>query len=135
MTSKILIAGLVAIAFVAGSIMTSTAVFADDDDKKKNGNKALIKALKSIADAINGIDPNVTVDTPVTVEIPTDSIQVDVVGLEGPQGDKGPTGDPGSLGVSIKHVTLLDDTDGNSKGWDPNGNVNFFNIVDDDIGA
>ena len=60
MTNKTIIAGLVALAFVTGSIMTSTVVFADDDDRdhKKNPFKGIIKALNKISTAIEGQDSN-----------------------------------------------------------------------------
>jgi len=75
MTSKTIMIGLVALAFVAGSIMTNSAVFAEKDDK---GNKGIIEALDAIANAISGIDPNVQVDVPPA--------EVQIVGVEGPAG-------------------------------------------------
>jgi len=93
MTKTIMILAITA-AFVAGSIATGTLAFAggDDDDN------LIIDALNNIAAAISGIEPNVTVDTPITVEVPADSIQVDVVGLQGPDGEQGPDGDKGETG-------------------------------------
>ena len=69
MTSKTIMIGLVAIAFVAGSVLTSAAVFADEDDDDGN---LIVDALNSIATAISGIDPNVTVN-PTPVEVTVDN--------------------------------------------------------------
>jgi len=82
--------GLVAIAFVAGSIMTGTMASAQ---KGGVGDNLIVDALNSIATAITGIDPNVTVDpTPVTVNVDPTPITINA-----PQGEKGDKGDPGTL--------------------------------------
>ena len=89
MTSKIIIAGLVAVAFVAGSIMTEAAVFADkdNDNPKKVKDAGIIAALTAIADAITGIEPDVTVEPTVNVDVPPAEVQI--IGIEGPQGPPG----------------------------------------------
>jgi len=85
MTSKTIIIGLVAIAFVAGSIMTGTIAEAKKEDK---GDNLIVDALNNIATAISGINPNVTVDpTPITINAP-----------QGEKGDKGETGADGAKG-------------------------------------
>ncbi len=81
MTRKILIAGLVVLAFVAGSIMTDSAVFAE-----KKGDEGIIAALTAIVDAITGIEPNVTVNvdpTPVEVNINSEATKNVVSFLSG----------------------------------------------------
>ena len=68
MINKTIIVGLVAIAFVVGSIMTGTMVDAAGDGK---GN-SIVDALNNIATAIKGINPTVNVSpTPINVS-PTD---------------------------------------------------------------
>ena len=116
MTQKTIMIGLVAVAFVAGSIMTGTMASAQQGGV---GDNLIIDALNSIATAITGI-PDPTVDVDVTV--PEDAIQVDVVGVEGPTGDKGSTGDQGPVGEqgpagpvgSIKTYTLNTSGQGNA---------------------
>jgi len=62
--NKTIIVGLVAIAFVVGSIMTGTMVDAAGDGK---GN-SIVDALNNIATAIKGINPTVNVSpTPINV--------------------------------------------------------------------
>ena len=64
MINKTIIVGLVAIAFVVGSIMTGTMVDAAGDGK---GN-SIVDALNNIATAIKGINPTVNVSpTPINV--------------------------------------------------------------------
>lgn len=79
---------LVIVAFVAGTMVTGTVAFAAEDDKKGN---PIVNALNNIANAINGIDPNVQVNP--TVNVPP--AQVQVVGVEGPPGPAGPQGEQG----------------------------------------
>ncbi len=132
--------GLVAIAFVAGSITTGTMAFAAPGGQ---GNDAIVQALQNIANAISRINP--TVNNQVTV--PEDSITVQVEGLKGETGDKGPTGDQGppgeqgppgdpgsavipagSLGVD-KLATLLPTVTGSVTLTQPEFNVAGFNQI------
>lgn len=82
---------LVAVAFVAGSLVTGSVAFADDD---KKGNP-IVNALNNIANAINGIEPSVEVNP--TVNVPPAEVQV--VGVEGPSGPPGPQGPQGEVGA------------------------------------
>jgi len=100
MISKTIIAGLVAIAFVAGSIMTEAAVFAEKEPKPDK-NAGIIAALTAIADAITGIEPDVTVEpTPITINAP-----------QGEKGDKGETGSTGATGSVGTFPTIYDVTE------------------------
>ena len=54
------------------------------------GNVAIVQALNDLIDAVLGIDH--------TVNVPEDAIQVNVVGLAGPQGGVGPDGPQGLQG-------------------------------------
>ena len=113
MTNKAIIAGLVAIAFVAGSIMTSSAIFAEKDDGKKGD--PIVNALNNIATTISGIHPTVNVNptpvavsvdpTPVTVNVDPTPITINAPqgekGIQGVKGDKGDKGDTGSQGPGL----------------------------------
>jgi len=90
--TKTITIGLVAIAFVAGSILTGTMAYAGDDDD--DGGNAIVDALNQIAIAIQGIDPTVNVDpTPVNVNVDPTPVTINA-----PQGDKGDQGDTGPAG-------------------------------------
>ena len=102
MTSKTIMIGLVAIAFVAGSIMTGTMASAQ---KGGVGDNLIVDALNSIATAISGIEPTVNVDpTPITVNAPQ--------GEQGIQGEQGTQGEQGPAGT-IKTYFVRETTDGN----------------------
>ena len=89
--TKTITIGLVAIAFVAGSILTGTMAYAGGGDD--NGGNAIVDALNQIAIAIQGIDPTVNVDpTPVNVNV--DPTPITVNAPQGPQGEQGPQGIP-----------------------------------------
>ena len=68
----------IAIAFVAGSIGTGTVSYAQQGGQ---GNSLIVDALNNIVSAISGIDPDVTVNVPPA--------EVQIVGIEGPQGPQG----------------------------------------------
>jgi hypothetical protein len=95
MINKTILVGLVAISFVAGSIMTGTMA---------EGAKAadpIVTALNSIAAAISGIQPNVNVNpTPVTINAPQ-GIQ-GITGVTGATGPQGITGEPGGDSEKLK---------------------------------
>jgi len=96
--TKTITIGLVAIAFVAGSILTGTMAYAGGDDD--DGGNAIVDALNQIAIAIQGIDPTVNVDpTPVNVNVDVPPAEVQVVGLEGPTGPQGLQGEQGIPGL------------------------------------
>jgi len=94
--------GLVALAFVAGSILTGTMASAE---KGGVGDNLIVDALNNIATAITGIEPNVTVDsTPVTVNV--DPTPITINAPQGEKGDKGDTGAKGDKGDTGDFSTL-----------------------------
>ena len=159
MTKTILILAIAA-AFVVGSITTTTMASAQGNAQ---GDNLIIDALNSITAAITGIpDPTVTVNVdPTPVDIVVNAPQGEQ-GIQGPEGPEGPQGDQGVgdnlSGCStnqimkwdgsqwvcavdkdttepgtIKHVKLLDDANGNTKGWAPGLPVLSYDIIDSDI--
>jgi len=118
MTSKIIIAGLVALAFVAGSIMTGT--MADAAKEKK-------------------VDP-------VAAAIDKLTAVMQGTATQGPQGEQGPAGSNGENGAdgakgeqgpSAGDLTFgrLTDTatSGHLVGWNPNGSAKFFSIAEPSV--
>jgi hypothetical protein len=138
MTSKTIMIGFVALAFVAGSIMTGTMASAE---KGGVGDNLIVDALNNIATAISGIEPDVTVDpTPVTVNVDPTPITINAPqGEKGEKGDKGDTGakgdtgDKGDQGVSGSNIVFGKLTPtatclSPSNGWCPNGVIQKFLI-------
>jgi len=79
MINKTILLGLVAISFVAGTIMTGTMTYG------AKGGDPIVDALNSITNAIKGINPTVNVNpTPITINAP-----------QGPPGGQGIQGNPG----------------------------------------
>lgn len=128
--------GLVAIAFVAGTIMTGTMAYAAQGGQ---GDNLIVDALNNIADAINGINPNVNVNpTPVEitnevvgpsdltadVTIPDGAVQLTVNAPQGPKGDKGDKGDSCTITGTV--VSCEDGTSNDVQG--PQGPAGAFPI-------
>jgi len=87
--TKVILILVIVVAFVAGTITTSSMNFAYADIG--NPFTAIVKALNNIVTAIQGINPTVNVSpTPITINA--------AAGPQGPKGDKGDTGDSGPTG-------------------------------------
>jgi len=139
MTNKTIMMGLVALAFVAGSITTGSMAYAAAGG---TGDNLIVDALNRIATAISGINPNVTVEpTAVNVNVDPTPITINAPagpqGIQGEKGDKGdigpqgPAGDDGVSGTMIQVTNLLDGVcDVHGFGWCPDGLLTQFVIPD-----
>ncbi len=106
----------IAVAFVAGSLVTSSIDFGDDDltklQKKCAKEPKRPQNIKPVCELLAMINA-----------IPA-----------GPPGEQGEKGEQGSAGAAdIKHVTLNDDATGNAAGWNPPVVDSEFEITDTDI--
>lgn len=79
MTSKIILGALMGVAFLAGTIMTGIAVFADDDDDDDNKKNPIAEAIDRLTAVI------------------LDRAVVGPQGEKGDTGDEGPEGPPGGI--------------------------------------
>ena len=66
MTNKTIMVGLVALAFVTGSVLTGAIAFADDDDDDDNKGKKFKKIWKAIANLQTQIDDISELETRIT---------------------------------------------------------------------
>jgi len=98
MTQKTIMVGLVALAFVTGSVLTGAIAFADDDE--------LTSLLCPVGKALTGL---ILEDDDEIVDLVCDAQTEGPAGPQGEQGIQGETGDSGML--SFYNATKFEDSD------------------------